>query len=126
MQWPAVSRFLVVARLLTGCATAPPANVRITPGVPPETARLRSRPETKFRPGEPGLFALGVGSPRDGLLYIPHQNECMDEEGLEANYIAGTPYVGANVRFKPGPGGHRGELTAWDPVKAEPKWKMAP
>jgi phospholipase/carboxylesterase len=67
---PAVSRFLVVL-LLAGCATAPPANVRITPGVPPETARLKSRPETKFRPAEPGLFPLGLGSPRDGLLYIP-------------------------------------------------------
>jgi PQQ-dependent dehydrogenase (methanol/ethanol family) len=63
-------------------------------------------------------------SPKTGLLYIPHQNECMDEEGTEPNYIGGTPYVGANVRFKPGPGGHRGELTAWDPVKAEPRWKI--
>lgn len=63
-------------------------------------------------------------SPKTGLLYIPHQNECMDEEGTEPNYIAGTPYVGANVRFKPGPGGHRGELTAWDPVKAAPRWTI--
>ena len=36
-------------------------------------------------------------SPRTRLLYIPHQNLCMDFEGTEANYIAGTPYVGANV-----------------------------
>lgn len=63
-------------------------------------------------------------SPRTGLLYIPHQNECMDEEGTEPNYIAGTPYVGANVRFRAGPGGHRGELTAWDPVHAKPAWKL--
>jgi len=63
-------------------------------------------------------------SPTTGLLYIPHQNECMDEEGTEANYIAGTPYVGANVRFRPGPGGHRGELTAWDPVKGEARFKL--
>jgi glucose dehydrogenase len=63
-------------------------------------------------------------SPRTGLLYIPHQNECMDEEGLETNYIAGTPYVGANVRYKAGPGGHRGELTAWDPVRATAAWKL--
>jgi len=34
-----------------------------------------------------------------GLLYIPHNNLCMEEEGVEANYIAGTPYVGANVRM---------------------------
>ena len=47
-------------------------------------------------------------SPRTGLLYIPHNNLCMDMEGTEANYIAGTPYVGASVRMYPGPGGHRG------------------
>jgi PQQ-dependent dehydrogenase (methanol/ethanol family) len=63
-------------------------------------------------------------SPKTGLLYIPHQNECMDEEGTEPNYIAGTPYVGANVRFRAGPGGHRGELTAWDPVHAKAVWKL--
>ncbi len=63
-------------------------------------------------------------SPKTGLVYIPHQNLCMDEEGLDANYIAGTPYVGVNVRYKPGPGGHRGVLTAWDPVKAEPRWTI--
>jgi PQQ-dependent dehydrogenase (methanol/ethanol family) len=63
-------------------------------------------------------------SPRTGLLYIPHQNLCMDEEGLEANYIAGTPYVGMNVRMYAGPGGHRGELTAWDPVAGRAAWKL--
>jgi PQQ-dependent dehydrogenase (methanol/ethanol family) len=63
-------------------------------------------------------------SPRTGLVYIPHQNLCMDVESLEANYISGTPYVGMNVRMKAGPGGHRGELTAWDPVSAKPAWKL--
>jgi lanthanide-dependent methanol dehydrogenase len=63
-------------------------------------------------------------SPRTGLVYIPHQNLCMDEEGLEANYIAGTPYVGMNVRMYAGPGGHRGELTAWDPVAGRAVWKL--
>ena len=57
-------------------------------------------------------------SPRTGLLYIPHNNLCMDEEGVEVNYIAGTPYVGMNVRMIPGPGGHRGAFTAWDIAKA--------
>jgi PQQ-dependent dehydrogenase (methanol/ethanol family) len=63
-------------------------------------------------------------SPRTGLLYIPHQNLCMDFEGLEANYIAGTPYVGANVKMYPGPGGHRGEFTAWDPVAQKRAWQV--
>ena len=42
---------------------------------------------------------------------------------MEANYIAGTPYVGQNLRIYAGPGGHRGEFTAWDPV-AKPGWKV--
>jgi PQQ-dependent dehydrogenase (methanol/ethanol family) len=63
-------------------------------------------------------------SPRTGLLYIPHQNLCQDEEGTEANYIAGTPYVAAIVKMYAGPGGHRGEVTAWDPVGRKAVWKV--
>ena len=63
-------------------------------------------------------------SPRTGLIYIPHQNLCMDFESIEANYIAGTPFVGANVRMYAGPGGHRGEITAWDPVNARRVWSI--
>ncbi|HET9271820.1 MAG TPA: methanol/ethanol family PQQ-dependent dehydrogenase [Vicinamibacterales bacterium] len=63
-------------------------------------------------------------SPDTGLLYIPHNNLCMDFEGLEVSYIAGTPYVGANVVFKPGPGGHQGQLTAWDPVAGQVRWTL--
>ncbi len=61
-------------------------------------------------------------NPRTGLIYIPHENLCMDWMNLEANYIAGTPYVGAEVHMKPGPGGNRGALTAWDPVMRKPAW----
>ena len=63
-------------------------------------------------------------SPRTGYLYIPANNLCMDYEGLEANYIAGTPFVGANVRMYAGPGGHRGELIAWDPVARKKAWSI--
>ena len=62
-------------------------------------------------------------SPRTRLLYLPHNNLCMDYEGVEVNYIAGTPYVGANVKMYAGPGGHRGEFTAWDPVARRAVWK---
>jgi lanthanide-dependent methanol dehydrogenase len=61
-------------------------------------------------------------SPRTGLLYIPAHNTCMDYEGTEANYIAGTPYLGASVRMYPGPGGYQGELVAWDPIKGTKVW----
>jgi lanthanide-dependent methanol dehydrogenase len=63
-------------------------------------------------------------SPKTGLVYIPHQNLCMDAESIEANYIAGTPYVGMNVKMYAGPGGHRGLLTAWDPVARRARWQL--
>lgn len=61
-------------------------------------------------------------SPRTKLLYIPAHNTCMDYEGTEVNYIAGTPYIGADVRMYPGPGDYAGELVAWDPVQAKKVW----
>ena len=61
-------------------------------------------------------------SPRTGLLYIPHNNLCMDKEDLAVNYIAGTPYVGANVRMYEAPGGYGGAFTGWDPVTGKVVW----
>jgi PQQ-dependent dehydrogenase (methanol/ethanol family) len=63
-------------------------------------------------------------SPRTGLLYIAAHNTCMDYQGLEASYIAGTPYLGASVKMYPGPGGYQGELIAWDPVQAKKVWSL--
>jgi len=63
-------------------------------------------------------------SPMTGLFYIPHANLCEDEEGVQANYIAGTPYVGANVKMYAGPGGHRGEFDAWDPINKRKVWSI--
>jgi lanthanide-dependent methanol dehydrogenase len=64
-------------------------------------------------------------SPRTGLVYIPHNNLCYEMQGLQANYIGGTPYVGANVRMYAGPGGNRGEVSAWDPVAGKTVWKVS-
>lgn len=77
-------------------------------------------------PAAPGTkdWQPSAWSPRTGLLYIPHQNLCMEYQGTQANYIAGTPYVGANVRMYAGPGGNRGELTAWNPALAKPAWSL--
>lgn len=63
-------------------------------------------------------------SPRTGWLYLPHNNLCYEAQSVEANYIAGTPYVGQNVRMYAGPGGNRGEFSAWDPVAAKPVWTV--
>jgi glucose dehydrogenase len=64
-------------------------------------------------------------SPKTRLVYIPHQNLCQDEEAMQVSYIAGTPYIGAIVKMKTGPaGGHRGVVTAWDPVAARAVWTI--
>ncbi len=63
-------------------------------------------------------------SPVTGLIYIPHQNLCQDAESVEANYIAGTPFVGMNVKMAPGPGGNRGFFDAWDPVARKLVWRI--
>jgi len=61
-------------------------------------------------------------SPRTGLVYIPAHNTCMDYEAIDANYIAGTPYLGADVKMYPGPGGYQGELVAWDVAHNRKAW----
>jgi len=52
----------------------------------------------------------------------------MDWEGVEANYIAGTPYVGANSKMYADPvdpgDGSRGAFTAWDPVARKVAWRI--
>jgi PQQ-dependent dehydrogenase (methanol/ethanol family) len=77
-------------------------------------------------PASPGTkdWQPSAFSPRTGLIYITHQNLCMDYEGVEASYISGTPYVGANVKMYAGPGGNRGEVTAWDPAAGKALWKL--
>ena len=63
-------------------------------------------------------------SPRTKMLYIPHQNICQDAGTYEVSYIAGTPYVGADLKMKAGPGGFRGEFAAWDPVAKRKAWSL--
>lgn len=66
---------------------------------------------------EPAAF-----SPVTSLFYIPAINLCVDNEPLKVNFIAGTPFVGANTTIKAGPGGDRGELIAWDAVTGKKAW----
>lgn len=65
-------------------------------------------------------------SPDTHLVYAPATNLCMDYGGVEAKYIAGTPYVGAAVRMYAGPGGNgaRGEFLAWDPTTGKKVWTI--
>ena len=69
-------------------------------------------------PASPGAkdWNPSAFSPVTGLVYIPHLNLCQDMGVSNANYIPGTPFVGADVKMYAGPGGNRGVFTAWDPV----------
>ena len=82
--------------------------------------------ERNICPASPGQkdWQPSAYSPRTGLLYLPHQNLCMDHEAVEASYIAGTPYVGMIVKMYPGPGGNRGVFEAWDVVNRQSKWQI--
>jgi lanthanide-dependent methanol dehydrogenase len=111
----------------------PFVSITTSSGVDLATGRLKLNPHTEPRPGEvvrdicpasPGGkdWQPSAWSPRTRLLYIPHQNLCQDAQSYQTSYIAGTPYVGADVKMKPGPGGHRGEVSAWDPVARRKAW----
>jgi PQQ-dependent dehydrogenase (methanol/ethanol family) len=100
-----------------------------------KTGRLVYNPEKEPRTGEtvrdicpasPGGkdWQPSAWSPRTRLLYIPHQNLCQDAVSYEVSYIAGTPYIGMDLKMKAGPGGKRGRLTAWDPVARKPAWTI--
>lgn len=77
-------------------------------------------------PASPGAkdWNPSAFSPVTGLVYIPHINLCMDMAVQNANYIAGTPFVGADVKMYAGPGGNRGVLTAWDPINHRAVWEI--
>ena len=113
----------------------PFVHITSTTGVDLKTGELRYNPATKpevgkvvrnICPASPGAkdWQPTAWSPRTQLLYVPHQNLCMDVESVEANYIAGTPFVGMNVRMYAGPGGFRGEFAAWDPVRRGKVWSI--
>ena len=61
---------------------------------------------------------------RTRWFYSPSTNLCMDYKATETGYIAGTPYVGAEVMMYAGPGGNRGEFFAWDPVAGKKVWAL--
>lgn len=81
---------------------------------------------TDICPAPPGAkdWQPSAFSQSTGLLYLPHNNLCMDIVETEVGYIAGTPYVGADVWMKPGPGGHRGEFSAWDIAAGKEVWTI--
>lgn len=113
----------------------PYEHVTVTTGIDLQSGRPIEVPEKEPKEGEvireicpaaPGAkdWQPSAWSPRTQLLYVPHQHLCMDERVSEANYISGTPYLGAEVAMYAGPGGYRGEFMAWDPIKQEKVWAI--
>ncbi len=128
-------RMYIIDRATGEVISAEPyAHQNVTEGVDLKTGRIKTvaAKTTGFKttrdmcPAPPGSkdWQPSAFSPRTNLIYIPHNNLCYEMQGVQANYIAGTPYVGANVKMFPGPGGNRGEFTAWDPVNAKAVWKV--
>jgi PQQ-dependent dehydrogenase (methanol/ethanol family) len=115
----------------------PYAPITSSKGVDLKTGRITMAPEKEPKsgivvreicPAAPGAkdWNPSAFSPQTGFVYVPHNMLCMDFEGLEANYIAGTPYVGADVKFYAAPGSrNRGEFMAWDPVNRRKVWSIA-
>lgn len=134
---PGRTGFMYVIDRRTGqvLAADPYAHVNSARGVDLATGRLIPVPEKAPRmgrvvrnicPAAPGGkdWNPSAFSPRTGLIYVPHLNLCMDFGAMEANYVAGTPYLGADSRMHAGPGGHRGVFTAWDPVARRAVWRI--
>jgi PQQ-dependent dehydrogenase (methanol/ethanol family) len=117
-------------------SATPFVHVTTSTGVDLQTGRLQYNPAKAPRGGEatrsicpasPGGkdWQPAAWSPRTRLLYIPHQNLCQDAISYETSYIAGTPFVGVDLKMYPGPGGNRGAFTAWDPVAGRKAWEIA-
>jgi PQQ-dependent dehydrogenase (methanol/ethanol family) len=134
---PERNGYLYVMDRATGqvLSAKPYVHITTSTGVDMETGRLQYNPAKDPRPGEamrdicpasPGAkdWQPAAWSPRTKLLYIPHQNLCQDTITYEASYIAGTPFVGVDNKMYPGPGGHRGLFTAWDPVTGRQAWQI--
>jgi PQQ-dependent dehydrogenase (methanol/ethanol family) len=59
---------------------------------------------------------------KTGYFIVPTNHNCMDYKAFSVKYKSGFPFVGAIVKMYPGPGGYRGAVIAWDPVKGEIVW----
>jgi len=116
-------------------SASPFVHVTTSTGVDLQTGALKYNALKEPRTGEtvrdicpasPGAkdWQPSSWSPRTRLLYIPHQNLCQDAATGEVSYIAGTPYVGADVKMYAGPGGYRGLVTAWDPIAGKKAWEI--
>jgi PQQ-dependent dehydrogenase (methanol/ethanol family) len=63
-------------------------------------------------------------SPKTRLFYTSTNNMCMDFATTRTVHIRGTPFVGMNAPYSPGPGGHLGAFMAWDAGTGRKVWEI--
>jgi PQQ-dependent dehydrogenase (methanol/ethanol family) len=125
--------YVLDRRTGTMLSAAPFVAVNATIGIDPATGDSRPNPAKALTtnvttrdicPGWPGATgSASAFSPRTHLLYIPANRLCMDMEPRDANFIRGTPFIGANIRMTP-PGRDKGALIAWDVAAEKPAWTV--
>jgi alcohol dehydrogenase (cytochrome c) len=94
----------------------------VNPGMRPHTGKLTQNicpTPTGVKDQEPSAF-----SPATGLFYVPTLNFCNNFEPLKAIYLQGTPFMGNDNIFLPGPGGFGGELVAWNAATGQRAWSI--
>ena len=93
-----------------------PREGRITGDICPSPFGVKNWPPAAF-------------SPRTKLFYVPTINLCSDTQPLKALYVAGAPFIGADIDLKPGPGANPdrprlGALVAWDAATGREAWNV--
>jgi PQQ-dependent dehydrogenase (methanol/ethanol family) len=103
-------------------------SIDMTTGRPVENADKRPRLGFKAQNICPNLIGGKNWMPmsysfQTGLVYMSTMNLCMDLEGTQPQYKRGAFFLGVEFDLgKTGPGGHLGEVVAWDPVKQQKVW----
>ena len=103
-------------------------SIDMTTGRPVENADKRPRLGFRAKDICPNLIGGKNWMPmsysfQTGLVYLPTMNLCMDLEGTQPQYKRGAFYLAVEFDLgKSGPGGHLGEVMAWDPVKQQKVW----
>lgn len=134
---PGRTGYMYILDRMTGQVLSAEPYGRITCafGVDLKTGRLKINPQKTpqvgkiihdIAPASPGMkdWQPTAYSPRTGWLYVPDQNLSCDYEAVDANYIAGTPYLGVNEHMYGGPGGYRGKFMAWDLINKKEVWSI--
>jgi lanthanide-dependent methanol dehydrogenase len=135
---PGRNGYMYVIDRTSGQVLSATPYVRITTshGVDLKTGRLIPNPEKEPKtgkivrdaaPASPGAkdWQPCAWSPKTNLLYVPHQNLSCDFEPMDAGYIAGTPFVGAEEKMYAGADDpdYRGYFTAWDLINKKQVWR---